>query len=137
MPRERSLLERLQEPDQAGRTIHADARLRADSVLANLRHLLNSRHGVTPIRSDYGIPDLTEVVHNFPEAIGQMRAAIRAAIEKYEPRLRRVSVRHVDSPDDPLALRFEITAELVSSDERTSVWFETRIDPNGEVKLKA
>jgi len=137
MPRERSLLDRLQEPDQAGRTIHDDTRLRADSVLANLRRLLNSRHGVTPIRNDYGIPDLTEVVHNFPEAIGQMRAAIRAAIEKYEPRLRRVNVRHVDAPDDPLALRFEITAVLVGADERASVWFETRIDPNGEVDLKA
>ncbi|MFH1143580.1 MAG: type VI secretion system baseplate subunit TssE [Candidatus Eisenbacteria bacterium] len=135
MPRERSLLERLQQPDQAGRTIHDDTRLRVDSVLANLRRLLNSRHGIARTRGDYGIPDLTEVVHSFPEAIGQMRTAIRTAIERYEPRLRRVNVRSVETPDDPLSLRFEITAELIGSDERASVWFETRIDPSGEVEL--
>ena len=137
MPRERSLLERLRKPEpEAARTIRENTNRLADSVLANLRHLLNSRHGVSPIQQDYGIPDLCDVAHSFPEAIGSMRKAIKTAIEKYEPRLKRVTVKHVEAPDDVLALRFEITAELVTEEEKASVFIETRIDSSGEVELK-
>jgi type VI secretion system protein len=137
MPRERSLLERLRDPEaDRSRSIHENTARLADSVMANLRRLLNSRNGVTPTRDDYGIPDLSDMVHSFPEATSRMRTAIKAAIERFEPRLRQVSVKPVASPDDPLALHLEITAQLVTSDQRASVWFETRIDPGGSVSLK-
>jgi type VI secretion system protein len=137
MPRELSLLDRIRHPElEASRTIHQNTGRLAESVLANLRRLLNSRQGIAPIQADYGIPDLCDVAHNFPEAIGGMRKAIKAAVEKYEPRLRRVNVKHVEAPDDIFALRFEITAELITEGERASVWIETRIDSSGEVELK-
>lgn len=138
MPRERSLLERLRHAEEElGRSIHEDTARRVESVLANLRRVLNSRHGVTPIAADYGIPDLSDVIHSFPEATARLRVAIQAAIETYEPRLRRVRVRAVETPDDPLSVRFEITAELATEDDRSSVWFETRIDSHGEVSVRA
>lgn len=137
MPRERSLLERLRDPEPgAARTIHENTGRLAESVIANLRRLLNSRQGIAPIQADYGIPDLCDVIHNFPEATAGMRKAIKAAIEKYEPRLKRVTVKHVEAPDDVFALRFEITAELVTEEERASIWIETRIDSTGEVDVK-
>ena len=137
MPREQTLLERLRDPDaRPGRSIHENTNRLAESVMRNLRRLLNSRHGVSPIAADYGIPDLSDVVHDFPDAIAGMRKAIKTTIEKYEPRLRRVNIKHVASPDDPLALRFEITGELVTEEERASVWFETRIDGSGAVQVK-
>src|SRR5512145_2516088 len=99
MAGERSLLERLRESEpESARTLQQNTNLLVQSVLSNLRRLLNSRHGITPIQDDYGIPDLCEVVHNFPEAIAEMRKAIKTAIDKYEPRLRRVSVKHVEAP---------------------------------------
>jgi len=138
MPREGSLLERLRDPDgESGRSIHENTGRVVESVLGNLRRLLNSRHGIAPIAADYGIPDLSDVVHNFPEATAKLRLAIKAAIEKYEPRLRRVNVRSVERPDEPLSLRFEITAELIAEERNASVWFETRIDPSGEVELRS
>lgn len=137
MSREKSLLERLREPDaQPGRSIHENTNRLAESVMANLRHLLNSRHGITPIRADYGIPDLSDVIHDFPDAIAAMRKAIKAAIEEYEPRLRRVTIKHVAAPEDPLGLHFEITGELVTEGERASVWIETRIDGSGAVQVR-
>jgi type VI secretion system protein len=137
MPRERSLLERLREPEpESARTIHENTSRLAESVMANLRRLLNSRHGVTPTQADYGIPDMCDVLHDFPDAIAGMRKAIKASIEKYEPRLRKVNVKPVDTPDDPQALRFEITAELVTEEEKASVWIETRIDGSGQVQVK-
>jgi type VI secretion system protein len=137
MPRERSLLERLRDPEpDAARTIHENTSRLAESVLGNLRRLLNSRHGVAATLPDYGIPDLCDLVHSFPEAAGAMRKALKSTIEKYEPRLRKVNLKAVEHPDDPLALHFEITAELVTEEERTSVWIETRIDGHGGVEIR-
>ena len=137
MPRERSLLERFREPEpESARTIREDTGRMADSVMQNLRLLLNSSHGTSVIRSDYGIPAIVDVLHDFPDAIAGMRKAIKTTIEKYEPRLRRVTVRHLESPDDPQALNFEISAELVTEDEKASVQISTRIDGSGHVRVK-
>ena len=137
MARERSVLERFRKPEpEASRSIHENTNRLAESVLANLRRLLNSRHGIAPIQTDYGIPDLCDVIHDFPDAIAAMRKAIKATLEKYEPRLRRINVKHVDAPDDLLALRFEITAELVTEEEKASIWIETRMDGSGQVQVK-
>jgi type VI secretion system protein len=138
MPRERSLLDRLRDPEpESVRTIHVNTARLADSVVANLRRLLNSRQGIAPTQLDYGIPDLCDVVHDFPDAITGMRKAIKASIEKYEPRLRKVNVKHVESADDPLGLRFEVTAELVTEEDKASVWIETRIDRSGQVVVRS
>jgi type VI secretion system protein len=137
MPRERSLLDRVRDPDAGeARRIHGNTARLAESVLENLRRLLNSRHGHALAQEDYGIPDLTEVVHNYPESIAGMRRAIRQAIEKYEPRLERIQIRHVSNDDDPFALRFEIKARLVTEERKSSIWFETRVDTSGEVHIK-
>lgn len=137
MPRERSLLERLRDPESEGaRTIHENTSRLADSVLANLRRLLNSRPGLASAQLDYGIPDLSDVAYAMPDSAGRMKASIKAAIEHFEPRLRRVSVRYVADPDNPLTLRFDVTAELVTAEERASIRFETRYDPTGRVSIK-
>jgi type VI secretion system protein len=137
MARERSLLERFRAPDPDGeRTIRGNTNRLADSVLRNLRGLLNSHHGNVPTRDDYGIPPIVDVLHNFPDAIGGMRKAIKSTIEKYEPRLRKVNVRHVENPADPLALNFEITAEIIAEDEKQSVQITTRIDGSGQVRVR-
>lgn len=137
MARERTLLERFRSPElDSARTIRENTGRLADSVMENLRRLLNSLHGNAPIRDDYGIPAIVDLLHDFPDAIGGMRKAIKLTIEKHEPRLRRVNVRHVESPDDPLALNFEISAELVTDDEKATVQFSTRIDGLGHVGVK-
>jgi type VI secretion system protein len=137
MPRERSLTERLRDPE-AGRapTLRENTQRLADSVQANLQRVLNSRHGVTPIREDYGIPDISDMVHLFPDATAELRNGIKSAIEKFEPRLRRVNVKHAPDPDDPLSMRFEITAELVTDGDKAGVWFETRVNGDGGVSVK-
>ena len=137
MSGERSLLERLRDPEpESSRSIHQNTSRMSESVMANLRHLLNTRQGFSVTAPDYGIPDLVDVLHNFPDAINGMRKAIKASIEKYEPRLRRVNVKYIESPGDIQALRYEITAELVTEDEKASIFIQTRIDRSGEVQVK-
>ena len=86
---------------------------------------------------DYGIPDLADMVHSFPEAIRMMEQAIRSTIEKYEPRLTNIRVKHVRFEDEVFSLHFEVTAQLVSSDSgKKSIWFETTVTNNGEVTVR-
>ena len=104
--------------------------------MGHLRRMLNCWHGHAPAVPDYGIPTLSELVHSFPESISLMQRAIRTTIEKYEPRLRRVRVVPVESEDDILTLHFEISADLVTSDEKASIRLETRVDSNGRIELR-
>lgn len=137
MPGERTLLERLGNPEtNAPRTTRENTDRLAESVLTHLQKMLNTRQGNVLTLPDYGIPDLSEVVHSFPDSIVQMQEAIRTSIEKYEPRLRKVRVKYVDPGEDLLKLRFEITAQLVTAKEKASVWFETMVDSSGQVEIR-
>jgi type VI secretion system protein len=134
MLRERSLLERLADPrPDAVRTTQQNERQIVASVLDHLTKMLNTRRGNAPVAADYGIPDIVDLVHSFPDAIRIMEQAIRATIDKYEPRLTNVRVRHSGVEDDVFCLHFEVTATLVSG---YSVWFETRLESNGEVEVR-
>src|SRR5215510_5678896 len=84
----------------------------ADSILDHLRVLLNTRRGEAPTVPDYGVPDITDLVHTLPTGVAGLTRALRDTILTYEPRLKNVNVRHLES-EDPLVLRFEITARVV------------------------
>ena len=134
---ERTLLERLAKPRTlAVRTLSENTTELTRSVLRHLQRMLNARQGHAPAQMDYGIPDPSEVVHSTSNAIGDMQRAIKACIEKYEPRLRSVNVMHVESENDVLSLRFQITAQLSTSKERLPVCFDTLVDASGRIKIK-
>lgn len=134
---DRSLLERLRHPErESARRAGDNPRERADSVLRHLQQMLNTRRGNVPAALDYGVPDLTEIVGNFPEAVGDMEHAIRRSIERYEPRLRDVRVSFTPSEDEALTLAFEISARLVMGGGATSVSFITRVNPEGKFEVR-
>lgn len=134
---DRSLMERLRDPRAgAERTTREDTEALADSVLAHLRRMLNTRQGIASTVPDYGIPDLTDLVHNFPEALSIVQRSIRASIEQYEPRLRNVTVSHRADEDDPFHLRFDIRGQLVTERERMPVAFSTTLDASGRADIR-
>lgn len=106
-----------------------------DSIVRHLRDMLNSRQGHAPAQLDFGIPDISDVAHDFPEAIGRMQRYIRICIEKYEPRLTSVNVIHVENDADPFTLRFQITACLATSKNRAHVCFDTLMDASGRIQV--
>lgn len=137
MAQERGLLERLRNPEpESVRTTRENPRLLTEAVLDHLRHLLNSRQGIAPACMDYGMPDLCDLVYSFPQAGGDLRKAIKAGIEKFEPRLRKVVVNQSDS-DEPLTLRYEIRGELATEEGKTSIWIHTQIDEFGNIEVKS
>jgi len=137
MGRERSILEELSNPrPDENRTIQENTNILAESVLIHLQKMLNTRHGFSETLEDYGLPDMVDLFQEAAQARSVMEKAIRNTIEKYEPRLRNVRVQTVRNEDDQLSLRFEIKAELVTSEERAAVLFETYLDTTGEVKVE-
>lgn len=133
-----TLLERIRSSSSdAPRTIREDTEATAESILRYLRRLLNTRQGDARISADFGIPDCTEVMHAFPDSISDMQKAIQATIERFEPRLSKVRIRHVPSEENALELRFEVTAQLGTSREKAFLQFETWVEPRtGKVEIK-
>lgn len=88
------------------------------AVLANLRLLCNTRPGDSPAAPDFGVPDLADLLHQFPAASTALQHALRAAILRHEPRLRAVQVRpgadhsleiHAQLAGVPMHLRAHLT----------------------------
>jgi type VI secretion system protein len=103
--------------------------------LGNLRAILNTRVGDSPAADEFGIVDLCDLVHNFPDAAQVMQRSIRNAIAKYEPRLRSVRVRLAPS-EDPLTLVFEVSARLARDRRRGLVRVRTEVSPSGQVRVE-
>jgi type VI secretion system protein len=133
---DRSILERLNRPrNTATRTATENATELRRSVLRNLANLLNTRTGSAPAQMDLGMPAPSEITHSTPNAVNLMLRNLRACIEKYEPRLRDVEITHVESPEEVLSLRFQVTARIANRDGVT-VSFDTVVNPGGHVKVQ-
>ena len=131
-----SLLTRIQRPEfaVARRTI-SDSETR-ESVLQHLRAMCTTSRGTMLTEPDFGVIDVSELVHSFPDAIALMARTMRHSILTYEPRLTNVVVRHVPGDGSDLTLRFEISAQLLSGDHKTPVKFETSVDPRRSVTVR-
>jgi type VI secretion system protein len=137
MAPERSLFERLARAgEQEGRSRHLSPERAADSVLQHLRKMLNVHQGSVPTLPLYGMPDFNDMASRFPEAIQELKQVLKTTIEQYEPRLKRVRIDHLPDTADPLHLRFEITAQLMTGRGNTAIGFETALDTSGRVSIR-
>src|SRR5262245_2100354 len=67
------------------------------AIISHLTQMLNTRQGSSLACPDYGLVEVSEVLHDFPEAIGLMQRSLKNSIQQYEPRLKNVQVRHMKS----------------------------------------
>ncbi len=133
---DRSLLERIDEPERRDRRLNADPAQLSRSIARHLSRMLNVRQGSVATLPEYGMPDFNDLVGRFPDGLNLIRRAIRASIEQYEPRLRRVAVKQVVNEDDPLDLRFRISASMILEDRDEPVAFETLIGSSGQIQVR-
>ncbi len=108
------------------------------AVISHLRNMLNTRTGSCLTCPDYGVAELSEVTHDFAEAVGIMQRSIKASIQAYEPRLKNVQVRPMKSGmNHRMVLEFEITAQLVLPDGRKQpLRFTTQLDDAGNATIE-
>jgi type VI secretion system protein len=131
-----TLLAKIRRPELAQpRRAVSDREIR-DSILQNLIHMCQTRAGTMQTCPDYGIADITEMVHSFPDAISIMAQSLRHTIQTYEPRLQNVQVVHVPSEVLDLTLRFEIRGRVVLEGSKTAVKFETALDPGRRLTIR-
>jgi type VI secretion system protein len=134
---QRTLLERLRKPDPAGRRqLHASTSDIFESILTNLRNVLNTNQGNCLTNAHYGLPHMTAIRNSMPHSISRFVAAIQATIEAHEPRLSNVRVRHAPGSDRGMALRFEVSGLVEDEENRTSVRFETYADEEGRMRVR-
>ena len=106
-----------------------------DSVREHLQKILNTRQGSAMIGEDYGLPDFVEMLRDYPDSLRDFERSIRSTIQSYEPRLTMVRVRLMTNEEDPLTLRFQVSAKLVSPDRKTAVVLESSVDQDGKVSI--
>lgn len=108
------------------------------SILNHLTRLLNTRQGSSVIAGDYGVPDFSALCTS-PNAanIARIEELLTSVITRYEPRLGNIRAEFFEDRDDPLKMRFTLSAELrdVDGDEK-DVRFQTVITPNGRVNIR-
>ncbi len=142
MARERTLLSRVAQAARSGRarlepTTQEDVEALCESVRDHLARLLNARHGMCDAMPDYGLPALTDLIVGSGDHVRVMSDAIKTAIEKYEPRLRRIKVSRVidDEGRDGRTLAFRIEGVLVGRQAEHRVWYETAVRGTGEFEV--
>ena len=115
----------------------ATGRQRLERSLArHLASLLNTRRGSVPIAPDYGIADVTDLGRSFTEeSLADFTAELERVIMRYEPRLASVRVAYSPRTDAPLSAVFEIEAAVTTEYGRQTLYFETRLDATGMMRL--
>ena len=107
------------------------------AISRHLAQLLSTRQGSSLTCPEYGLAEVSEVLYDFPEAIGIMQRSIKNTIQLYEPRLKNVQVRNIKNEQTQnLSLEFEITGQVALPDgRRQSLRFATNVDGNGKVRV--
>lgn len=109
---------------------------RLQSILDNLTRLFNSRREALAHIPDYGLPDISQVYRDLPYSRDGLRVAIKEAVEKYEPRLRRVRVEKYEKGEDEeydMRESFIVTGELLKGQK---VQFQTTFTSNELAEVK-
>lgn len=83
------------------------------SVIANLQRLFNTRKEALAHLPDYGLPDLTTIYRDAPDSFAILKREIRAAVERFEPRVQRVHVEIRDMQGAQMRITFILSGILI------------------------
>ena len=69
--------------------------------------------------------------------IALIEKAITEVVQRYEPRLRNIAVQFCEDRDEPLKMRFTLSAELSDvQGEDNGIVFQTVLSPNGRISIR-
>ena len=134
-----SFIDRLLDPESmGGRLAGYDHRQMMDAVRADIEDLLNARLTAADLPPEFeetakslvafGLPDLSGYDVSTRASRDGLARVVITAIERFEPRLRRVRVSVIDDKSKGgLSIRFRIEAEL-NVDPAPEVGFETVLE---------
>jgi len=135
--REERLLERISRWETGSeRTNVTSVDTLIGSILSHLRGILNTQRGTVPIDTEYGLPDFSNLAPSFSSgSTKEIQDDLIAAIERYEPRLKVLSIAMVPDEADFLALKFEVSGAIRVNDREIPVRLSTVVNPDGKVTI--
>lgn len=135
--REERLLERIRLRNKQPKIREGEnSKKKIDSVLRHLYQILNTRQGGVMIAQHFGIPDIIDINHAFPESLRDIERSIRQTIMDFEPRLTSVRVKFLYDEEELLFLRFQISAQLKTQRDYMPVLFESKVNTDGQVTVQ-
>ncbi|WP_319531159.1 type VI secretion system baseplate subunit TssE [uncultured Cohaesibacter sp.] len=131
-----SLLQKLEQvrPEQTSRQIQYDDSEIMESILHDLRILLNSRRGNCETRPEFGLADFN-ATENATNSVAMIARDVQRQIVMFEPRLRNVSVRPVQDEERRLEYVFHISAELNRDGDAIRVTFDSIMGADGSMRF--
>ncbi len=133
---EKSLFDRINS-DSHGYSLHFDYVTLHYSILNSLQKMLNVRKGSLVTSEDYGIPDFSEFVSQFPDAINKLKLSIRDFLLSFEPRIQSVQITHEPDIDKPLELKFSVVTKVFVNDDVQNLSFETVLTSSGQAIVRS
>lgn len=106
-----------------------------ESIGRNLRAALNGHAGGAATRPDWGLSDFSDLAMRKTEMAPRLADEIRRQIQAFEPRLRRVEVRHEPERERFMTACFHIDAQLASGDAELRVSMGAEVAANGTVRV--
>jgi type VI secretion system lysozyme-like protein len=94
------------------------------SIKGNLGRVLNLRAGGAAANPGLGIIDMNDGAVRSNDMIRQIAESIRGCIVMGEPRIADVRVGYIAATDEPLSLRFRITACIGKAEAESSAEFD-------------
>lgn len=135
--REARLLERIRQREKdPNRRDSEDPSKVIDSIQEHLKQILNTRQGNVLISEEYGTPDFTDFLSEYPHSLRAFERAIRKTIMQFEPRLKAIRVAFTPQEDDHLSVKFQIFAKLATNGSNAPVLFESLLDSDGRISIK-
>jgi len=134
-----SLFQRLENDETGTHYRNADEFEAAvlESVLQDLRILLNSTAGCCETCPDFGLTDFNSISRSHKDTASEICRNIERQIRDYEPRLRNPIVRAVEDPERPLDFIFNVEAELDLGGSRKRIRFDSILDNSGQIRVSA
>lgn len=135
--REDRLLERIArwEGGEERRNL-AIADLMIESIVRHLQRILNTRQGSVPIDPMFGVPDFTNLASAYTSTLNaQIERDIRGLVDRYEPRLKNVSLKMLEERPDALSLSFELSGSVMIDDRLVPVRMATSIGSQGRIRI--
>lgn len=102
------------------------------SVLDNLQRILNCRAGTLSHLPDYGLPDMSQILHGMPGSAHGLMGTMTQVLLKYEPRLADVRIELLPQ-SRPGHLEYSLKVELRDGARTT---FGTTLTPEGRVLMR-
>ena len=136
--REERLLERISSWEVGSeRTNLTSVDILIGSILRHLRGILNTQRGTVPIDKEYGLPDFSNLAPSFSSgSTKDIQDDLMVAIERYEPRLKVISIAMVPDDADFLSIKFEVSGAIRVNDREVPVRLATVVNPDGKVTVR-